>query len=68
MTRPVIGPGQDFVLFPPSVDYQTDVEVQHEGEADVGQVLAAVQPKGFECFSSCFPPESAIVKPQGVQI
>ena len=56
-----VGPGQEFVLFPPSVDDQTDVEAQHEGEGDVGQVLAAVQPQSFECFSSCFPPESAIV-------
>ena len=38
-----VWPGQEVVLGPPPLDDQTDVEAQHEGQGDVGEIEAAVQ-------------------------
>ena len=52
-----VWPGEELVLPPPPVHHEADVEAEHEGEGDVGQVVAAVQPQRLECLTSGFPSE-----------
>ena len=53
-----VWPGQELVLLPPPVHHQRHVEAEHEGEGDVGQVVAAVQPQRLERLPPSLPSAS----------
>ena len=53
-----VWPGQELVLLPPPVHHQRHVEAKHEGEGDVGQVVAAVQPQRLERLPPSLPSAS----------
>ena len=59
-----VWPGQELVLLPPPVHHQRHVEAEHEGEGDVGQVVAAVQPQRLERLPPSLPSASRHIRSQ----
>ena len=59
-----VWPGQELVLLPPPVHHQRHVEAEHEGEGDVGQVVAAVQPQRLERLPPSLPSASRHTRSQ----
>ena len=52
-----VWPGEELVLLPPPVHHKADVEAEHEGERDVGKVVAAVKLQRLKGFPPSLPSE-----------